>query len=592
MKMLACLLTVCLRVTAWAGESSVLDTGAVGDGITDNTAAFQAALDQAAAAGGGIVKVPTGQYRFEGTLTIPGGVTLQGTFTFAPTDHREAPPHQDGSVLLPTAGRGEPDSPPFITLGESTAGLAGFKVSYPDWRQTDVPPVPYPPTVYAGAVSNVSVQDCNFINSYEAVKFDRTYRFLVRNVHGYPSKRGLYVDYCLDIGRVENVHFWPYGVPYSVDDPYVKWININGVAFEFRRCDWCYVLNTFCFGYGVGYKFAASDRLESTNRTTNGSLIGIGADSCERAVLIEETTQPGLQIVNAELVGRWGSETAVCIEVLPGAENALVNLSNSTFFGPIDRCIWMRSPNGHLLASNCTFDNWDVSSKGSPAIQIDAGKAVINANNFMHSGTHVQVGGEVESAIIMGNQAPRGLRIKSDAGNRMQAGLNEEDPVQWTEEAKRHYRLDVGSQGDEPHMLRWHGAEKALEWPGQEGTKRWSAPGAEVVLPVIPGLDCTVTADVYLPDPAQGEPAGIWLGDRCLAEIPDEPGVHVLTMRVTPESDEMVLSFRAKPWVPAEVNPASTDIRQIGFALRSVTVRADGAGGEVFDANNGGTVKD
>ena len=29
----------------------------------------------------------------------------------------------------------------------------------------------------------------------------------------------------------------------------------NGEAFIFGRTDWQYVLNTFCFGYNVGYKF-------------------------------------------------------------------------------------------------------------------------------------------------------------------------------------------------------------------------------------------------------------------------------------------------------------------------------------------------
>ena len=45
--------------------------GAVADGATDNTAAFQKALDAAGQAGGGIVEVPAGRYRINGTLVDP-----------------------------------------------------------------------------------------------------------------------------------------------------------------------------------------------------------------------------------------------------------------------------------------------------------------------------------------------------------------------------------------------------------------------------------------------------------------------------------------------------------------------------------------
>ena len=59
------------------GTINVKAYGAKGDGSTNDTAAFQAALDAASKAGGGIVSAPTGQYHINGNLVIPGGVTLQ-----------------------------------------------------------------------------------------------------------------------------------------------------------------------------------------------------------------------------------------------------------------------------------------------------------------------------------------------------------------------------------------------------------------------------------------------------------------------------------------------------------------------------------
>ena len=71
-------------------DLSVLETGAVADGKTDCTAAFQQALDKVAAAGGGIVNVPAGQFRINGAIKIPGLVTLQGIARTAPLDTRDA----------------------------------------------------------------------------------------------------------------------------------------------------------------------------------------------------------------------------------------------------------------------------------------------------------------------------------------------------------------------------------------------------------------------------------------------------------------------------------------------------------------------
>lgn len=59
---------------------NVLDYNATGDGSTNDSAAFQAALDAAGAQGGGIVFVPTPSvfYKLDTTIEIPNGVVLEG----------------------------------------------------------------------------------------------------------------------------------------------------------------------------------------------------------------------------------------------------------------------------------------------------------------------------------------------------------------------------------------------------------------------------------------------------------------------------------------------------------------------------------
>ena len=58
---------------------NVRDFGARGDAITDDTASFQRALDDAGKTGNRVF-VPSGRYLIKGRLNVPESVTLAGTF--------------------------------------------------------------------------------------------------------------------------------------------------------------------------------------------------------------------------------------------------------------------------------------------------------------------------------------------------------------------------------------------------------------------------------------------------------------------------------------------------------------------------------
>src|SRR5437667_175674 len=56
---------------------SVKDFGAVGDGVTDDTAAFTLAMSSLGGSGGTVTFI--GTYLINGALSIPDGVTLSGS---------------------------------------------------------------------------------------------------------------------------------------------------------------------------------------------------------------------------------------------------------------------------------------------------------------------------------------------------------------------------------------------------------------------------------------------------------------------------------------------------------------------------------
>lgn len=543
------------------------------DENTDWTPVIQQAMDEMSRRGGGIVEIPAGKYRINGHLVVPADVTLQGVLQTAPTTQWGKWQNVGGSVLLAYEGRGSEKGEPFIRLAGRHASIKGLTIIYPEWKQTDVPPVPYPPCVGSLDTENVSIQDCLFVNPYEAIRLVRAHRHLVRNVTGYPIKRGLYVDECYDIGRVENVHFWPFGVSYRPNDPYCQWINLNGVAFEFARTDWHYVCNTFCFGYGIGYKFSKSSR-----GSANGNFLGIGADCCQRAVLVEDTQPPGLLITNGEFVGRWESKDSVTLEVSPDATGR-VSLMNCSFWGPIDRCVWLRSAEVQMTLMACHFCQWDVAQQGSPAVQLDAGRATIQGCSFdQDTSFHITIAQNVRSVLVVGNQATGELRVENQAGHRAQIGLNSVDPITWTEDAKAHYQIEIGRPGDGRYLIGWYGAERSPR------PFRWTGGRSRMLLPLVPDRKYQMTITAELPKTLQDAEINLVCQDQILGRL--QPGKT--TVEIPPQSaDRVTVEIQTPTWVPRKLIAGSQDDRELGIQVFSVLMRAEGAAEGVFNANNG-----
>jgi hypothetical protein len=394
--------TLIASALAYSNVFDVAAFGARGDGKVDDTAAFQRALDAASAAHGGIVQAGVGNFFFKGTLNIPSAVTLAGSWQSVPAhngirDPGLPKPTDDGTTFFVTSGAGAETGSPFLTVN-SNSTLKGVCIYYPNQDPAKTP-TPYP---YAIAMrgKNPAVLDVEMLNPYNGIDASQNERHLIRDVQGQPLRRGVFVDAIYDIGRIENVHFNPW---WSVQPTLLKWQQEHGEAFIFARTDWQYVLNTFCFGYNIGYRFT-----KSGTGVCNGNFLGIGADDCYTALQVDDCAPFGLLITNGEFVSFHGPDPTMVR--VADSNTGSVRFSNCAFWGPCNQ-IAKLDGHGTVGFSDCTFVQWE---KSHPAIDALGGTLLVRGCEFRQDGTHVRLGPGVKQKVVSDNICPSGpITVKS-----------------------------------------------------------------------------------------------------------------------------------------------------------------------------------
>jgi hypothetical protein len=419
----AIVLGFALSSSAQTGDVySVRDYGAKGDGKTDDTAAFQKALDTAAQAGGGVVYAPKGNYFFAGHLTVSNAVTLKGMWESVPShvgirDGGSSKPTDDGTTFLVTENEGQEGGTPFITLNNNST-LKGVVIYYPNQDPAEEPK-PYP---YAIAMrhKNPAVLSVELLNPYNGIDATQNERHLIRDVHGQPLRRGVYVNSIYDIGRIENVHFNPW---WSMKPKLFEWQQKNGEAFIFGRTDWQYVYNTFCFGYNIGYKF-----IKSKEGVCNGNFLGIGADDCFTAMVVEHSAPMGLLISNGEFVSFHGPDpTMIRVE---DEHAGSVRFVNCAFWGPCNQ-IAKIGGKGTVGFGDCIFVQWDQKKEGRAALQVTGGSVLVRGCEFQEKKAQIALEEGVQRAIISDNlfKGPSRISNRSKLNLDLRNNSAEEDPA-------------------------------------------------------------------------------------------------------------------------------------------------------------------
>ena len=345
--------------------------------------------------------LPPGRYLVKGSLRLPPGVTLQGVM--------ESPVWSEplkGSIILATGGRGHEEGPALFEMGHSSA-VRGLTVWYPEQQTTNI--TPYSWTFHLQGNDN-TVENVTLINSYNGIRIgpEGNVRHRIRSVYGCVLRRGIFVDGCSDIGRIENVqfhcHWW--SAPDVGGDwkPVHEFMWRNCEAFIFGRTDWEYVNNTFVFPVNIGYHFIGTKA-----GAANGQFSGIGADEAQVCVKVDEIQPMGLLISNGQFVCMHGDQR---IEVLVEKTcQGSVRLVNCAFWGPARQCLLSHSRSFVSLSDCYLSSTGREKNPGVSLVEADGGKLQVRGCSFGTDEPAIALRQGLQHAIISENNGVRGVEI-------------------------------------------------------------------------------------------------------------------------------------------------------------------------------------
>jgi hypothetical protein len=326
--------------------ANVLDFGAVGNGIVDDTAAIQAALDSLGNAGG-IAYIPNGMFCLvNSNITVPNNATLKGPYskTGTPGDNTSYPYNQLSSIRLATSAT--------ITLN-SSAGIDGILIYAQGMTFPISGSYTFAGTAITGVGDDYFVTNSMILGFNQAIYSTGCQRPKILDVN-IDCQNGIHIDNCLDVAHVARVHCWPFT---AVGTLYAK---RTGIAYYFTNIgDWNKVFDSFCWGYQTGFRVTDCNAME---------FVGCGADS-PGAI----SGQVGFLISGAS------NDTVLNGCQAAAQESGIYVFTNSGLHTTLIGCnVWSNTTNGIVI------ENGDTTIVGSSIRDTEAGVNILsNTSNVI-----------------------------------------------------------------------------------------------------------------------------------------------------------------------------------------------------------------
>lgn len=382
-----------------------LPNGYVTDGSVDYTSRLQAAINEAAARGGGDVDLAGGKWLVDSAnLIVKSGVCLKGPWKRAGEINSRNYLDFKGSIILHSAFT--------INLAEDFAAIDGVVIVRKGLTvPADIAAATAHVAAFAGKAITVGDGTSNKANDTFAghcliVGFAYAYyndfneRADVQYLSG-DCTNGVYMNRVYDMDHLVGCHFWPYTTThqswtFSGDAGWRR----QGTAFYLGLgVDWGQAIDCFSYGYDKGFDINGSDNVMLVNCGADGwkndNTYSIGYDArgttknlnlvaCKSAskflsVQIDLTGGGPSQCVKITGGNLWAaSATAGAAHVYVKNGNAIITGGTSMFDGPT-------GVKSELTAGTITITNVIFQLLSTPYALANVDNAIISGNQYNNS---------------------------------------------------------------------------------------------------------------------------------------------------------------------------------------------------------------